>query len=119
MGTRTLNVLGCVPKLLNLLFELAESSHSIRSFNVIKNIPVDVGNEFNPMAGWDIRSFEPGKFPEELGSRPMFALSVVGTRSKEIVLNEFRRSLEITDEQFIKLIDPTSHVAASASIGFS
>ena len=112
-----LYVLGCVPKLLNVLFELAEESNGIKIFQVLQNIPVDTLNSFTSQ-GWTIDFVQTATSELKLQPEARYALSVVGTESKEIVYNTFKDKFQMQDKQFINLIHPTSYVSRSAKLNY-
>lgn len=110
-----LNVLGCVPPLLNILFELAEESVGIQNFNIIKNIPVEDTDHFTPLANWNVNYFSEEKMFNSVPNMK-YALSVVGTDAKEHVYNYFKDKFAYKDEQFLNLAHPSSYVSRSAEL---
>lgn len=115
---KTLNVLGCVPGLLNILFELADESNGIQDFQVIKNIPVDSSKYFTNFEEWKVSFVELSNTFKELSPEDLYALSVVGVDSKELVYNAFKKLIQMEDKQFINLIHPTSYVSRSAELNY-
>lgn len=113
-----LNVLGCVPFLLNTLLELADEAAGIKKFNILKNIPVETGEEFIPQEEWEIGIFDFDQQRLAISPNELFALSVVGTDTKEIVYNWFKKQIVMHDKQFINLIHPTSYVSKSVNLNY-
>ncbi|WP_298551203.1 acetyltransferase [uncultured Algibacter sp.] len=112
-NNKSLNVLGCVPMTLNTLLELAEESQSFFSFNILKNIPVEINELFAPNKNWNITNLNAYELSLQFKKKDEFAFSVVGVNSKESVFNWFKAKSEITKGQFINLIHPTSYVSPS------
>lgn len=111
-----LNVLGCVPSLLNILFELACESRSIRNFDILLNIPVDISDEFMPSADWQVTTIPVYDRHDHIPESDLFAFSVVGTQSKEIVYNFFRQLYRLETCQFMNLIHPSSYISRSVTL---
>lgn len=118
-STRTLRVLGCMPSLLNILLELAEEAQGIRSFHILKNIPVEASDVFKPLAAWEVDFFDCFE-SSELRRDPeaAYALSVVGPKSKKIVYDYFKALLQIEEAQFLNLVAPTSYVSRSVQLDY-
>ena len=115
---KALHVLGCVPTLLNYLFEIAEESGSYTTFNVYKNIPCDLDGKLEVFKHWDVKFFDSFDFDKNnIIKEGDFALSVVGSKSKKIVYEYFKKLFDLKKENFVKLIHPTSCVSRSAKIG--
>jgi len=115
---KKLYVLGCVPSLLNILFELAEESCGIKSFKILKNIPLEISTLFVPLKEWDIEIFECYKSKTHLNPKESYAFSVVGIESKEIVYNTFKKLIRMENKQFINLIHPTSYLSRSIKLDY-
>ncbi|HLO38834.1 MAG TPA: acetyltransferase [Lacibacter sp.] len=114
--TKQLNILGCVPDLLNVLIELANASGNFQSFCVLQNIPVAIGNSYKPIPGAELTKFDcfDDHWPEQLAD--VFALSVVGCHSKPLVVDWFQQRINCKREQFVNFVHPSSVVAPSATI---
>ncbi|WP_394751121.1 acetyltransferase [Spongiimicrobium salis] len=115
-NNNTLNILGCVPSLLNILLELAEEAKGIQSFKVYKNIPVEMGGDFVPAKNWNVEFFGEDRISLVPDAHAFYALSVVGTQSKELVFKNYKKQFQIEDHQFINLIHPTSYVSKSVAL---
>jgi sugar O-acyltransferase (sialic acid O-acetyltransferase NeuD family) len=113
---KQLNILGCVPDLLNVLIELANADGGFQSFDVLQNIPVAIGHAYKPLPGIQLKKFDcfDDHWPEQIS--PAFALSVVGCQSKPLVFDWFRKQINYNKEQFPNLVHPSSVVAASATL---
>ncbi len=118
LNHKTLTILGCVPSLLNILFELAWDSNMYNSFQILNNIEVPIDKDFYQHNKWKIKVYNcfNGEVPNI--SNSAFSLSVVGTQSKQLVYDYFCKLLRINKEQFISLIHPSSVVASSTIIGY-
>lgn len=114
--SRKLNVLGCVPSLLNVLFELAHESAAFSEFNVLKNIPVDLEDYLIPDERFSARFFEVYDTPFDPEPLDDYALSVVGTKSKKAVFDHFKELYGLGPEQFPNLLHPTAYVSPSAQL---
>ena len=114
----TLNVLGCVPALLNVLFELADDARGIKAFNILKNIPVEIAGHFAVDKTWKVKYIDTNKSSATFNPEAFYALSVVGTKSKELVYNTFKELIQMEDKQFINLIHPTSYVSRSVRLNY-
>ncbi len=117
-SNKTLNVLGCVPSLLNILFELAEDAYGIKSFKILKNIPVEISKLFVPSKEWEVDIFECNKAFAKFNTNGLYALSVVGIESKEIVYNTFKKLIQMDDSRFINLIHPTAYLSRSTKLNY-
>ncbi|MGB0868617.1 MAG: acetyltransferase [Flavobacteriales bacterium] len=117
--SRSLNILGFTPSILNILLELAEESNGYNTFNIIKNMEVNNSEFFKPLSSWDISYFDSKEeeITEDVKNKS-YALSVVGTNSKELVFNHFKSILNYNKNQFINLIHPTSYVARSVHLNY-
>lgn len=113
---KNLNVLGCVPFLLNVLFELAEESEGINTFQILKNIPIESSDFLNDLNDWVVNFYDYNDLNKEFSPNDLFAFSVVGTKSKKIVHDYFKKTIKIEDKQFINLIHPTSYVSRSVKL---
>lgn len=113
---KQLNILGCVPDLLNVLMELANADGGYQSFHVLQNIPVAIGNAYKPLQGISFSKFDcfDAQWPEQLNSA--FALSVVGCHSKPVVFDWFQQQLNYNNEQFPNFVHPSSVVAPSVTL---
>lgn len=116
MRDKKLLVLGCVPALLNVLFELANESLEFAKFHVIKNIPVDIENFYKEDLSFDVIYSMLNELKISDIDSYKFAFSVVGTTTKEVVFNQFREILKIEKEMFPNLIHPTSYISKSVSL---
>jgi sugar O-acyltransferase (sialic acid O-acetyltransferase NeuD family) len=105
---KQLNILGCVPDLLNVLIELANADGGYHTFDVLQNIPVAIGNAYKPLPGITLKKFH---WPGQPAS--FFALSVVGCNSKPLVFDWFQRQINCNKEQFPNFVHPSSAVAPS------
>lgn len=113
-----INILGCVPALLNVLFELAEESKGIKSFLVLNNIPVETYDLFTPLDGWEVEFSNYFETERNFNINESFALSVVGTKSKKIVYDYFKEQIKMDNKQFINLIHPTSYISKSVKLNY-
>ena len=115
---KKLNILGCVPDLLNVLMELAYEAEGFKEFRILKNIDGTVEERFKPQKDWSTEFYEcfRSEYPEDL-ENGLYALSVVGTDSKPIVYQYFKNELGIDEENFVSLVHTTSVLSASVSHG--
>ena len=113
-----INILGCVPILLNVLFELAEESRGIKSFLVLKNIPIETCDLFDPLDHWKIEFSNYFESKRDFNENESFALSVVGTKSKKKVFDYFKEKIKMDNKQFINLIHPTSYISKSVKLNY-
>lgn len=113
---KQLNILGCVPDLLNVLIELANADSNYKSFDVLQNIPVAIGNAYKPLPGTTINKFDcfDEHWPEQLITA--FALSVVGCHSKPLVFDWFQQRINYSKEQFPNFVHPSSVVSPSVTL---
>ena len=111
-----LNILGCVPTLLNVLMELAEDSHGITQFNILQNTPVELSSDFIPQTDWQVSVYPIEDLPVEADSQGIYALSVVGMQSKKLVYQDFQARIGIPQTQFIQLIHPSAQISRSAQL---
>lgn len=118
MHTQAVSLLGCVPGMMNVTMELIEDSLGITHFDVLKNMDVEVGDEFQKAKHWEIAYYNAHneQWPKEI--KKHFAFLVVGTESKPIVFDYFRNQLEIKPTQFPIIVHPSSVISASTSIDF-
>jgi len=115
---KTLNVLGCVPGLLNVLFELAHEAQRIRRFNILLNVPVEIALENAGLDEWDVAKIHVYECEDGVPENGLFAFSVVGVKSKEIVYNYFNERFGLHKSQFLNLIHPTAYVSRSADLDY-
>jgi sugar O-acyltransferase (sialic acid O-acetyltransferase NeuD family) len=113
-----INILGCVPALLNVLFELAMESKGIKSFLVLKNIPIETYDLFTPLDDWEIEFSNYFESIRDFNTNEYFALSVVGTKSKKKVYDYFKKQIKMDDQKFINLIHPTSYISKSVNLNY-
>ncbi|NNE30785.1 MAG: acetyltransferase [Winogradskyella sp.] len=116
--SKTLNILGCVPFLLNILFELAQESNGIESYRILKNTAVDDLTFFNSSKEWNVDIIEPNSVLKPHISQEQFAFSVVGVQSKELVYDYFKERLKYHNHQFINLVHPTSYISRSVKLNY-
>lgn len=114
----TLNILGCVPALLNMQLELADEAMGIKQFNILKNIPVEINEHFIPDDEWKIQVFDCDASQDFSAFGGYYALSVVGGKSKATVYNAFKKFIGMEDSQFPNLIHPTAYVSRSVHSNF-
>jgi len=117
-NNKTLNILGCVPSLLNILLELTNETTGIENFRIFNNMPIDNLNYLNPLNGIKVDFVEFNKVNKTPNPEGIFALSVVGPKSKEIVHSHFKKLFHIENKQFINLIHPTSYVSRSVQLTY-
>lgn len=115
-SSSTLKVLGCVPSLLNILFELAHESRGIKEFIILKNMPVEIKEEYVHCADWNVTTINCYESECKSSEKDLYAFSVVGVKSKEKVFAAFRAESPLEKEQFINLIHPTSYVSRSVNL---
>jgi sugar O-acyltransferase (sialic acid O-acetyltransferase NeuD family) len=111
----TLTVLGCSPNTLPILFDVAYEALGLRSFRIVKNIPVDGEPRLEigePLYRYSIH--EPGE-DIQLKDENLF-FGVVGARSKTLVYAYFEEKYEIGRSSFVTLIHPKSYVAVSSRL---
>lgn len=113
---KTLNFLGCYPLAMNILLELAQEDKGFDSFNILKNIAVELTEDFITLKEWDINIYNCYEKMPEILPDALYSLAVVGGRAKEIVFNSFKDILKYERQQFVNLIHPTSYVARSVSL---
>lgn len=113
-----LNVLGCAPTLLNVLVELANESHGIEAFQVLKNNPADSSRYFVPLEKLKVDFVDFYQTPKQLNPEALYALSPVGVISKEQIYKVFKKLVQMEDKQFINLIHPTSYVSRSVKLNY-
>ncbi|MHA7865546.1 acetyltransferase [Flagellimonas marinaquae] len=111
---KALHVLGCAPELLNILFELAEESEGFSVFKVIDNLSQNNLSFLTYLEGWEVNVIDIEQIGNKLDQESYYAFSVVGTESKRIVYNTFKKLILMDDDQFINLIHPSSYVSRSA-----
>lgn len=116
INNNPLNVLGFYPESLNILIELAENAKGIKSFNVIKNIPVENTEFYIPHPDYSVTMFDWFENKDELNSDFFYALGVLGTTSKKTVYKTFKNHVKMDDEQFINLIHSSSQISKSANL---
>ena len=114
----SLNVLGCFPEGLNMLFELADESKNIRTFNILKNIPVENPEFYVPNKKYQVNTFNCYESHNKFNHNDGYVFSVVGTKSKEIVFNYFKQKIQIENKQFLNLIHPTAFISGSTHFNY-
>ena len=115
VSTESLTVLGCSPGTLPVLFDIVYETLGIRSFIIVKNIPVEGGPKLE--IGGELYRFsirEPGEDFVLEGERLFFGL--VGPKGKMAVHNYFREKFGIERDRFISVIHPRSYVATSSRL---
>jgi len=112
----TLNILGCVPGMLNIIMELAEQALEISDFNILNNMDSEIGDKLKPIDHWNIKFYDTHKNKWPDSRLDKYALSVVGTDSKPKVYEYFAKRLGIEKGQLVKLIHPSSVISTSAEI---
>jgi len=112
-----LNTLGCDSKLLNILLELAQDSNNYNNFNIFKNTEVVLDSYFHSNKNFNIKVYEPLDEYKPLADE-LYALSIVGIKSKEIVFKHFKNLFNYNKNQFINLIHPKSYVSVSSKIDY-
>jgi len=113
-----LNMLGCVPPLLNIQMELADEAQNIKNFRILKNIPVVINEHFIPDKEWQIEVFSCYETEDYSEFHGPYAFSVVGGQSKEAVYSAFKKMILLKNEEFLNLIHPTSYVSRSVNLDF-
>lgn len=120
--TNTLSILGCDPALLNPLMELAEDALKITYFDILLNIPVEIGPAFQPLPHWTHQVYALNDLTQEhkahLSTDGQFAFSMGESSIKVIVYKAFKQTLPLEQKQFTRLIHPSSVVSRSATLGF-
>jgi len=113
---KQLTILGCVPDLLNVLIELANTGGGFQEFDVLQNIPVAIGHAYKSLPGIKFKKFDcfDNDWPEQMS--PAFALSVVGCHSKPLVYNWFQKHINYNKEQFPNFVHPSSVAAPSVTL---
>ncbi len=101
----SLSILGCEPKLLNSLMELAEEALDITQFNILLNIPVNIGAEFQPHSNWQHDVYTLGTLNseerEKLAQSGQFAFSMAHSPVKAIVYQAFKKLLPLAYERTV------------------
>ena len=116
---KTLQVLGCLPMALNILLEIANEANDFNTFNIYKNVSVDeIQEAFEPQKNWNVTLFEPMEKYETFTKNDVFAISVVGVKSKESVYHWFKEKTNIDNSQLINLIHPKAFVSKSAKLNY-
>ena len=113
-----LNYLGCVTSLLNGQIELADEAMNIKKFNILKNIPVEIDDQFIPDSDWDVQVFNCYEEQDYSRFHGSYAFSVVGGKTKELVHAAFKKLINMENEQFLNLIHPTAYVSRSAHLDY-
>ncbi len=119
---KPLTILGCDPSLLNVLMELAEDAQGMAHFDILLNIPVKIGAEFQPHAHWQHRVYTLETLTPEhidrLRNAGQFAFSVSHHPVKTILYEAFKNVFALEHAQFPQLIHPSAVVSRSANVGF-
>lgn len=115
---QTLHVLGCVPILLNMLLELADEAEHFHTFKIMKNMPIDINEEFVPFPHWQIEVLNCYEDTYRAILDEYYALSVVGVKSKPIVFNYFRELIQLEPHHLINLIHPTAYISPSVKTNY-
>ena len=113
---KTLNILGCVPELLNILMEVAEDSLGVTEFQILNNIDVVIGNSFKPLPHWKVSYYSATDALNGVDDQSRFALCVTGQESKRIVFEYFREKVGLRRQQFPNLIHGTSYISPSVKL---
>ena len=112
---KQLNILGCVPELLNILMEVAEDLLGITEFRILNNVDVAIDNSFQPLAHWTVSHYSVTDSLEGLDDTTSFALCVTGMESKQIVFDHFRQKIGLSRQQFPNLVHSTSYISPSVT----
>jgi len=116
MSRNLLNVLGCMPERLNLLFELANDSIGSETFRVFKNLQDMEDDFYVPMDQFNVTFYEGTLKNVEFKESDLFSLGVVGTKSKPHVYSFYKSIIKMDDEKFIKLIHPNCYISKTAEL---
>ena len=111
-----LNYLGCVTPLLNVQMELADEAMNIKNFNILKNMPVEINDQFIPDSDWKVQVFNCYEKQDYSIFHGSYAFSVVAGKSKEIVYKVFKELITMEDEQFLNIIHPAALVSRSVQL---
>ena len=114
--TEAINILGCVPDLLNVQCELVEETIGIKRFNILQNIPVEIGEQFTILEGWEVELFNNKEIQKGLPINCGYVFGVVGTYSKKVVFQIFKEKFDVQAEQYINLVHPSSYLARSVGV---
>lgn len=109
-----LNILGFYPESTNILIELADNSRGIKSFNIIKNMPVENTEYYIPNNDYLVTMIDWFENKSELNPNSHYALGVLGPASKELIFNTFKNHTKIETKQYINLIHLSSQISKSA-----
>jgi acetyltransferase-like isoleucine patch superfamily enzyme len=105
-----------------LLIELTEDTLGITQFNILLNIPVKIGVEFQPHPHWQHRVYNPNTLIperiEQLTRDGQFAFSMAHSPVKAIVYQAFKKQLSLEYSQFPHLIHPSAVISGSVKTGF-
>jgi len=112
-----INVLGCVPKLLNIQCELLFEQYGITEFNIVKNIPQAIKDEFKKDDLWSVNFFNAIDRDAHIPSKNNCVFGVVGCNSKREVFNFFKNTFGIDKDQYINSIHPSSYISKSSILG--
>lgn len=103
---KELTILGYVPRLLDLLIELAEDAGSYAGFNILENIPCQVNTTRSQEDRLRFyRTYD--TFFEWNMNLSNCTLAVVGCHSKSKVVSYFENLLTLKRQDFVNLIHPT------------
>lgn len=108
-----INIVGCVADLLNIQCELIEETIGVNRFNILKNIPVEIGEEFTILEDWEVKLFDSKEMQNGLPINSGYILGVVGTSSKKAVFQAFKEKFDVQAEQYVNLVHPSSYLARS------
>ena len=101
-----INILGCNPERLNILFELISETAKINSFKILKNIAVDNLDFYKPKDQFDVSCHNYFESNFELKENDSFVIGVISPKSKSKVYRYFKNENKIENSQFINLIHP-------------
>ena len=113
-----LNILGFYPERLNILLDLAYKSTGITSFNVLENMEAATPEYYVPSDRFRVTFYNCHEFEHSFDKTDHYAFGIIGTRSKEHVYKHFKKKIGFRKNSFIKLIQPSSIVAETASLGY-
>ena len=122
MANKMLNIMGCYPENLEILFELEEHGEVFNAFNIInnKNTNADLASFYLPKRKvfvYDLEADKSHTLAKLIEAHPL-AFGVVGVNNKPEVFNHFAESYDIDKKQFINLFHPTSVISPSSNLDF-